>query len=137
MHVTSDLLTQKEVERLNNGDHTIVVSTFRPECNQSTPDCHISLWYSTYIECQFQGYREFSQVKRYTAYTSQDGLEAVARHRKLFKYDLFNRDIQEWNFPPEPTVIEVTCDHFGIDSHPISFAANTYRRFKIVTSYGK
>ena len=127
----------KEVKRLNDGDHTIVVSTHRPECNRSTPDCHISLWYSTYIECQFQGYREFDQVERYTAYMSQDQLEGVARHRRLFKYDLFDRNIQEWDFPPKPTVIQVVCDHFGLDSHPRSFAADTFRRFTIVTSYGE
>ena len=135
--MTSDMLTQKEVERLNNGDHTIVVSTHRPECNKSTSDCHISIWYSTYIECHFQDYREFNQVERSTAYTNQDRQEAVARHLKLFKYDLFNRDIQEWDFPPNPTVIQVACDHFGIDNHPGSFAADTFRRLTVVTSYGE
>ena len=144
VHVTSDMLTKYELERLNNGEH-IEVTIPRPYCNQTTPECHISVYYSPNIVCRFDDrkYVQPGQIGQSTIYNHQDEnvRQAMVRQQKLSYYFMihgwFDKQRQGYIVYTAPSIFRITCDHRDLDSHPLSFPVNTFRKLTVFTSYGK
>ena len=145
MHLTSDVMTQDEVKKINNGSRRMVIHTPIPWCNHSTPDCHISLWMPLNIDCYFYDYtsnkklRYLEEVIQSTTYGDQFYKFAIARNRKLINYRMvhgeWNRQKREYKLIAKPVFIQVRCD-LPVD-HPTSFLTDTSRRLELVTLYCK
>ena len=146
VYVTSDMMTLDEVRKLNKGgSHRMVISTHRPQCNRTTPDCHISLWMPININCYFYDYvsdqplEYVEEVIQSTTYGDRFYRFGIARNRKLIKYNMIHSEWDsqkhEYELVAKPAFIQVRCDH--PDDHPTSSLTDTSRRLKVVASYGK
>ena len=146
MHLTSDIMTQGEVKRLNSGgNRRMVIHTPRPRCDHSSPECHISLWMPLNIDCYFYHFtsnrtlRYVEEVQQSTIYGDQSYRFAIARNRKLIKYNMirseWNSQKQEYELVDKPAFIQVRCDH-AVD-HPTSFLTDTSRRLQVLSLYCK
>lgn len=129
------MLTQDEVERVNSGEH-IVVYTHRPRCNETTTDCHISLWSPPHVDCHFKVSNRLlregrtHQIVQRSVYTGPSKHSQIAKHRKLIHYSVITG-----KFTKTSIHIEMNCDKpIG---HPPTLLTNFYRSLTLSTLYCK
>jgi len=145
VHLTSDMMTEKETKRLNNGDTDLVVTTPRTSCNISTSDCHIYLWFPSNFSCHFKNIPYLNDVQQFSVFASQYTGVRIARYQKLIRYKMIghhydhstNRHVMDKN----SHLIQTGCNFNKLTKleklMSTSFPFDSSRSFKVESMYCK